>query len=382
MKKNQLINTEELEAYLSRKGIQKNTKNIEEIIDAFNLMVESKIRLEKNKLRIEKNDAVKESFPAKNVFNRQQIEALPSWVKDHIDTALVVGSSQQVIQVQDGRKYHAGNTLNDLSGGEWTYFLNSVITTRYPTQGPESYAHHIRKVHPSPKPPQLMRQIIEFFTKENELILDYFMGVGGTLIGASLSNRRALGIDLSQKYINAYKEANAFLGLREQPTIIADSISFLGKSENLSRFLKNEKFSLIAIDPPYGNMMNRKKTGEAVKKNADTSPTPFTNLKEDLGNFELEDFYRTFKNSVINSLCHLKNKGHIIVFIKDMQPEKDNCNLLHARIIEDLNSIPELQYLGTKIWADLSVNLYPYGYPYSYVSNQIHQYIMIFKKVN
>ena len=37
--------------------------------------------------------------------------------------------------------------------------------------------------------------IINFFTKENEYVLDYFMGVGGTLLGASLSNRNALGID-------------------------------------------------------------------------------------------------------------------------------------------------------------------------------------------
>ena len=65
------------------------------------------------------------------------------------------------------------NRLNDLPGGEWTFFLNSVVNTRYVTGGEEGYAHHIRKIHPSPKPPQLMRQIIEFFTKENEMVFDY-----------------------------------------------------------------------------------------------------------------------------------------------------------------------------------------------------------------
>ena len=29
---------------------------------------------------------------------------------------------------------------------------------------------------------------------------------------------------------------------------------------------------------------------------------------------------------------------------------------------------------------DKSINLFPYGYPYAYVGNQLHQYILIFRK--
>ena len=64
-----------------------------------------------------------------------------------------------------------------------------------------------------------------------------------------------------------------------------------------------------------------------------------------------------------------------------MQPKEKELNLLHADLIKDISSISNITYLGTKIWADQGVNLYPYGYPYAYVSNQIHQYILIFKKV-
>ena len=72
------------------------------------------------------------------------------------------------------------NKLNDLTGSEWLYFLCSVFTTSYSTKGAESFSHHIRKHHPSPKPPQLMEGIIKFFTKRNQWVLDPFMGVGGT----------------------------------------------------------------------------------------------------------------------------------------------------------------------------------------------------------
>ena len=146
-----------------------------------------------------------------------------------------------MIITKNGQRFHLDNKLNDLAGNEWSFFLRSVINTRYPTKGEESYAHHIRKIHPSPKPPQLMKDIIKFFTKENECILDYFMGVGGTLIGASLSNRNALGIDLSSKYINAYKKASRELGLKFQTTIKGDCITVLKEKKFIEDFFKGEK---------------------------------------------------------------------------------------------------------------------------------------------
>jgi tRNA G10 N-methylase Trm11 len=225
-----------------------------------------------------------------------------------------------------------------------------------------------------------MRQIIEFFTKENEIVLDYFMGVGGTLLGASLCNRRAIGIDLSRKFIDVYKEASVFLELKEQVAIQANSIEFLKSKTSLDKHLNDEKLSLILIDPPYGDMLSRPKTGEAVKQGKDASPTPFTNLEEDLGNMAWEDFLEIFNESVVNAMKFLKTKGHIVIFIKDLQPKDKELNLLHADIIIKLNKINNIKYLGTKIWADQSVNLYPYGYPFSYVPNQVHQYIMVFQK--
>src|SRR4051794_21042226 len=92
---------------------------------------------------------------------------------------------------------HPRNHLNDLTGREWVHFLSSVEATAYPTKGPNSYGHNLRRIHPSPKPPQLMRSLVEFFTKQGEWVLDPFMGVGGTLLGCSLADRHAVGLDLS-----------------------------------------------------------------------------------------------------------------------------------------------------------------------------------------
>ena len=225
-----------------------------------------------------------------------------------------------------------------------------------------------------------MRDIIKFFTKENDHILDYFMGVGGTLLGASLSKRNALGIDLSSKYINAYKKASKELKLKEQKTIKGDCLEILKEEKIIKEYLKKDQFSLIAIDPPYGDMMNREKTGEAIKKNQSTEATPFTKNKKDLGNIDWSSFKNKFLETIHLSMPFLKDRGHYVVFIKDLQPKEGNINLLHSEIIEGMNKIKNLNYIGMKIWADESINLYPYGYPHSFVSNQLHQYIMIFRK--
>lgn len=351
--------------------------HLNEVVDK---CVADKIREIKSKQRLIDIDKKKEHTPAKKVLSEQIISSLPSWVQKDIDNAVVIGSSGQVIQTSNGKKYHIGNKLNDLPGAEWTFFLNSVINTRFSTNGPEGFAHHIRKIHPSPKPPQLMQQIIEFFTKEQELVLDYFMGVGGSLLGASMCNRRAVGVDLSPVYIEAYKQANSYLGLKEQITITADSVSLLKSPKPLLASLNGEKFSLILIDPPYGDMMSRPKTGEAIKTGGNTAATPFTDFEEDLGNMPWDKFLQTFNSTVIDALKLVKPRGHLVVFLKDLQPKDKELNLLHADLIYKLNGIEDLKYLGTKIWADQGVNLYPYGYPYSYVSNQIHQYIIIFRK--
>jgi DNA modification methylase len=370
--------------YLDSNKIQeliktKDSKLVEEVENEITKIINRYLKNQKNKKRIEKINQNETKYKITSL-DKNILKKLPNWVKKQLKNSSVIGSSKKIILLPDGKKFHIDNNLNELSGGEWSYFLRSVINTRFQTSGSESYAHHLRKIHPSPKPPQLMRDLIKFFTKENELVLDYFMGVGGTLLGASLCNRRALGIDLNKKFINAYSKASKYLKLKEHKTIHGDALEILKEKKQINNFLGNEKFSLIAIDPPYGDMMNREKTGEASKNKNSTAATPFSKNSKDLGNMDFESFLEKFSETIKESLSFLKENGHYIVFIKDLQPKQKEPNLLHASIINEMNKIDRINYIGMKIWADESINLYPYGYPYSFVSNQLHQYIMFFKK--
>jgi len=55
-------------------------------------------------------------------------------------------------------------------------------------------------LHPTQKPPALVGYFIELTTEPGELILDPFMGSGTTLEAAKLSGRRAIGIEIEEKY--------------------------------------------------------------------------------------------------------------------------------------------------------------------------------------
>lgn len=366
------LNENELLAHLKQLGISDPDSVLAEINTSTKGIIKKHQRAEKKK---------NEEYENAKKLTKEELSSfgnLPKWVLDQAPNVRLVDGSKQTLIIPDGRKYQANNSLNDLSGGEWTYFTNSVINTNYMTSGENSFAHHIRKIHPSPKPPVLMRDIISFFTKQNEIVLDYFMGVGGTLLGASACGRRAIGIDLNPIYIDAYKRAAKELNLSEEVTVCDESIQFLA-SDKLQEILKGEEIGLILIDPPYGNMMSKKKTGADISVYGNTA-TPFSDSPKDLGNMPMCDFFDNLKKSVELASRHLKNKGYIVIFIKDLQPSKKAPNILHADIINSINSIPKIEYKGLKIWADQSAKLFPYGYPFAFVANQIHQYILVFQK--
>lgn len=321
----------------------------------------------------------KTAVPFSEVYQDYDLSTLPSWLRENIAEARVYGGNNRCVILPDGRKYHLDNSLNDVDGRTWTLFINSVFSTHYPTNGKEGFAHHIRKIHPSPKPPQLMRDLISFFTKETELVFDSFAGVGGTLLGAALCNRQAIGVELNPLYINAYKAAAEVLQLEEFPVVEGDCLSFLRNDDACNSVFRGREIALYLIDPPYSNMMSRKKTGGDIAVYGKTG-TPFSDSNLDLGNMETESFLHALRESVELVLPRIKKRGYIVVFIKDLQPSKKTTNLLHAAVIDEINKIPNVFYKGMKIWADQSTKPYPYGYPFCFVANQIHQYILVFRK--
>ncbi len=272
--------------------------------------------------------------------------------------------------------YDKRNVLNELTGKEWTYFLNSVLIKAYPPVA-DQCGFDLRKIHPSPKPPNLMKDIILFFTKRAEWIMDPFAGVGGTLLGASLCKplRHAVGLDINNAYVDAYQKVCAAEGLRSQVMLHGDAREMLDMPE-----VGGRQFDLILTDPPYSDLMARPKSGHKKKLYGRDDPTPFSSNPKDLGNLSYNDFLSELGKIIGIAASRLKTRGYLVLFCRDLQPTEESPNMLHADVVATIRQIPGLVYRGMRIWHDQAVDLYPFGYPYAFVMNQMHQYFLIFRK--
>ena len=84
------------------------------------------------------------------------------------------------------------------------------------------------------KPPDLCADLIEVFTKRDGRVLDPFAGVGGTLLGAGLRGRSAVGIEINPRWIEIYRQVCSLEKIPEQRMICGDSraeLPVLAKNE-------------------------------------------------------------------------------------------------------------------------------------------------------
>jgi len=66
--------------------------------------------------------------------------------------------------------------------------------------------------HPAPFPLDLAKKVISYYSYVDDVVLDPFLGSGTTAVAAKLLNRKCIGIEIHQKYIDMTKkrlEANS-----------------------------------------------------------------------------------------------------------------------------------------------------------------------------
>ena len=74
------------------------------------------------------------------------------------------------------------------------------------------------KDHPTPKPIELLSKAITYSSKENESILDVFLGSGSTMVASHQLKRKCYGMELDPKYcqviIDRMKKLDATLVIK------------------------------------------------------------------------------------------------------------------------------------------------------------------------
>jgi len=271
------------------------------------------------------------------------------------------------------RSVHPKNTLNDLAGNEWLFFTKSVLQTSYPA----AYGQNLRRQHGANKPPQLMAHIIKFFTKPGQTVLDPFAGVGGTLIGATLSGRKGTGIELNPRWIELYRRVCRQEKLAEQEMIGGDCLTVL---EELSA--DGRQFDFAVTDPPYGVALRKTLAGDRYAEQHANRRTDFDYFSEDprdLRNLAtFEEYYRAIGEMAGKVRPLLKPRGYFALIIRDSYQDSEYVMASYevSRRVQAAGFVMK----GIKVWYGTGARVRPYGYPYAYVPYIVHQNLLIFRR--
>lgn len=261
------------------------------------------------------------------------------------------------------RKYDERNKLNNLTGSEWQYFTKTVISKIYPS----NLQHKLRSQHGGQKPPELCADLIKIFTKEEQMVLDPLMGVGGSLLGAALCNRKAIGIELNPKWVEIYEEVCRLENLKKFDVLVGDANKRLKE-------IKEESIDFVITDVPYW-IMDKLAHTRSSKTNRKSNLSKFNETDLQTKDEWLEDMKLIFTNIYPT----LKQNGYMAVFIGDLYREKE-YHFLSAELAKIISSIDSFTLKSDIIWHDDSKMLHIYGYPFAYIPSLIHQHILIYRK--
>lgn len=270
-------------------------------------------------------------------------------------------------------KYDPRNKLNDLTGKEWLKLTKSFWESKKCAEDRDAFAH------PAPFLIKDIESLISMFTKKGMLVLDPFVGSGTTSIAAHNLNRRSIGIDLSREYFTLAKERFEKLGIAEDQHkyLVGDSKELIGTIGQVD---------YIVTSPPYHNILRNKSSGTRTDKShkgyrsgARLGQEFYSDDPRDLGNQDSYDEFLSMLRSITTECFKaLKPKKYMSIIISDFTVNrKEVCSQADVvRVFEECG----FEFVGTIVLLQNTKPLYPFGYPYAFKINHMHQNIINFRR--
>ena len=260
------------------------------------------------------------------------------------------------------------NKLNDLSGKEWIKFTKSWFILR-----PKKRDRKI--VHPASFPEELVEGFIKFFTKQDQWVLDPFLGSGSTLIACKNTLRNGIGMEITKKYADIARER-----LKQNRLVESKQFVIEGDSKNISKIWKEKNLPLIDFcitSPPYWNQLSRNKIRqkERIKKGLDTKYSEDSN---DIGNIEEYRKFLEAQEKIFDEVYKvMKSNSYLVVITNNVFAE----GRLYPLAFDTLNSLGKMWVpKDEKVWLQDDKSLLPLGIYSAWVGNRAHQYCLVFRK--
>ena len=283
----------------------------------------------------------------------------------------------------DNKPVDPRNSLNDLNGSQWlpetkSFFYQKGLGSKHPHA-------QIERQHPAPYSFQDISHLVTFFTKKGMKVLDPFGGVGSTAKACALEGRICTSIELQKKWYDLSIERLEY----EVGTNASKEHTFIcGDSKKELKKLETSSFDFMVTSPPYWSILNKKADYKVKKERlANNLATNYSdNDENDLANVEkYEDFLKILVDDIFLECGRvLKPKKYMCLVVSDFRNKSEFISF-HSDLIQAMNRRKtsdgyKLTLQGVKVLLQNHKSLLPYGYPFAYVENIHHQYILIFRK--
>lgn len=140
--------------------------------------------------------------------------------------------------------------------------------------------------------PYIIKNILLKYSKEEDIVLDQFVGSGTTIIESLILNRRAIGIDINENAVSI--TTNRIKGINGKYKV------FKGNATNLN--LKDKYVDLICTHPPYMDIIKYSR-----------------GIQGDISLLNGYGFYNKIKDVAKESYRVLKNNKYCAIIMGDIR---------------------------------------------------------------
>jgi DNA modification methylase/transcriptional regulator with XRE-family HTH domain len=265
------------------------------------------------------------------------------------------------------------NKLNALSAREWIPETISVWTQR--GLGAGHADAQIERQHPAPFSFTDVSRLVRFFSKPGETVLDPFVGVGSTLKACALEGRAGIGIELNPRYAGlAKKRLETEVGQLLHPAVSQQVL--VGDARAVAKGLATGSVQFVVTSPPYWNILHKEDHKAKQERRHHDLDTRYGDDPRDLGNVKHYPEFLAELTGILSECGRvLAPRRYMALVVSDFR-DKSKFIMFHADLAADLAK-HKLALRGVKVLYQRHKKVFPYGYPFAYVPNIHHQYILI-----
>ena len=278
--------------------------------------------------------------------------------------------------VEEMGKIDPRNSLNDLTAKEWIVETVSVWNQRGLGAGhPDA---KIERQHPAPFSFTDVSRLVRFFTKRGQVVLDPFVGIGSTLKACALEGRKGVGIELNPHFaeltrVRIRTEVRDIFATADEQHVLE------GDARDLLPGIADESVDFVVTSPPYWAILKKEDHKVRQERIANGLSTDYGDDPRDLGQIpSYEEFLQELK-AIFSECKRVLKRGKFMAIVVSDFRDKSRYVMFHSDLAQALETIG-LEMRGLKVLYQRHKKVYPYGYPYSYVPNIHHQYILILQR--